>query len=86
MVERDERIGKRVICIADKFLDEPTNPFKASELKLPVKGEEYTVRDIVSTEYGEGFLLDEIENRKYFFDDVKRSKEPVFSVGRFRLV
>ena len=41
--------GDRVKCIDDSFVDEDSNPFRAEDLVLPEAGEEYTVREVVST-------------------------------------
>lgn len=78
--------GQKVKCIADKFVDEPTNPFRASELNLPKKGKKYTIRDVIYTDYGTGIRLKEIKNRKYWFDDIAEEQEPIFDADRFEIV
>jgi len=55
----------KVKCIEDNFVDEKTNPFKASDINLPIKEKLYTIRQIVKTPYGTGVRLEEIKNKKY---------------------
>ena len=74
---------QKVRCIDSRFIDEETNPFKKSELTLPVEGKSYIVREVVRTPYGKGIRLKEIENKKYYFDNIKRFEEPIFSIDRF---
>ena len=73
-----------VECIDDQFFDETTNPFRISELNLPQKGLSYIVRDVTETNHGTGILLEEIKNARYFFDDIRQEREPVFSIRRFK--
>jgi len=79
------KIGDKVKCIDDYFIDEATNPFRVSELKLPKEGEVYTIRKVVETEYGRGIRLKEIVNKKYYFDDIHKEQEPIFGVDRFQI-
>mgnify|MGYP003427596856 FL=1 len=74
--------GHKVKFINDKFKDESSNPFKSIQLNKPIKGEIYTVRDVVETEYGVGLRLLEIINSKFYHDDVGW-QEPTFSADRF---
>lgn len=75
--------GNKVRCIDDFFVDDRHNPFKASELNLPKAGEVYTVREIVDTGYGLGLRLEEIRNKEYFYQNIRRHEEPPFGVSRF---
>lgn len=78
--------GVSVKCIDDHFVDEESNPFKASELNLPKQEILYTVRKVIKTKYGKGIRLKEIKNKKYYFDNIGKYKEPFFNKDRFELV
>jgi len=75
--------GTKVRCLDDHFVDEKTNPFKASDLNLPESGKVYTVREVVKTQYGTGIRLHEIKNKQYYFDDIRGLEEPIFDANRF---
>ena len=77
------KAGEKVKCIDDHFIDEPTNPFRKSQLNLPVENEIYTVRQVVKTDYGSGIRLEEIKNDTFYFDNIKRHEEPIFGTYRF---
>lgn len=78
--------GTEVICVDDKFVDDPKNPFRPYEIKKPEKGKKYTIRKVVETKYGDGILLNEIKNRTFFFDDISSHQEPIFNIKRFETV
>ena len=77
--------GDRIKCIDDHFVDEKTNPFKKSEITLPEKGKTYTIRSVIDTPYGDGLRLKEIKNKKFYFDNIQKYQEPIFSTERFVL-
>jgi hypothetical protein len=77
------KTGQRIICIDDFFEDEDTNPFDVDELILPEAGREYTVREVVRTDYGIGLRLEEIRNEEYYFENVCEYQEPIFGKNRF---
>ncbi|MFA5750021.1 MAG: hypothetical protein WC895_02265 [Candidatus Shapirobacteria bacterium] len=72
-----------VVCVNDNFKDASENPFRISELVLPVLGNRYTIRDISETNYGIGVLLEEIKNREYYFENINQKREPIFGISRF---
>jgi len=76
-------IGEKVKCIDDCFIDERTNPFKKSQLNLPIENEIYTIRQIIKTSFGIGIRLEEIKNDEFYFDNIRRYEEPIFDVYRF---
>lgn len=76
-------VGIKVKCIDDLFEDDRTNPFKIADLNLPEKGEVYTVRSVINTSYGTGIRLEEIENKKYYFDNIGQREEPIFNINKF---
>jgi hypothetical protein len=78
--------GDAVICINSHFEDSKTNPFEFSKIKLPKEKEYYTVREIVESSYGIGIRLEEVVNKKYYFDNIRRKEEPIFDINRFRLL
>lgn len=78
--------GLKVECIDGQFQDTKTNPFLVSDLNLPKERENYIVREVIDTSHGTGILLAEIHNNRYYFDDVKELREPIFSVNRFEIV
>ncbi len=78
--------GEKVKCIDDCFVDEPTNPFRKSQLHLPEENEIYTIREMVKTDYGVGVRLEEIRNDTFYFDNIKRYEEPIFGIYRFETI
>ena len=78
------KVGEKVKCIDDCFVDEPTNPFRKSQLHLPVENEVYTIRQVVKTDYGVGIRLEEIKNSTFYFDNIKKYEEPIFGIYRFQ--
>ncbi len=79
-------IGVKLRCIDDHFVDENTNPFRKSELNLPKAGDIYTVREVMDTPYGIGLKLVEVTNKRYYFDNIRRYQEPIFSENRFKVI
>ena len=77
--------GSLVECIAD-FSNERENLFKSEKvllLLLPVKGEIYTVRQVVQVKGETGLLLDEINNEPYI-NYQRWVSEPAFHIKCFR--
>jgi len=80
------RIGDKIKCVNGKFHNESTNPFRLGDIQIPKKGSVYTVREVVETNYGTGLRLEEIKNRKFYFQNIKRFEEPIFIVARFKKI
>jgi hypothetical protein len=78
--------GDKVICVDDYFEDCRTNPFKMSEINLPEEDKRYTIREVIKNSSGTGVRLEEIINKKYYFQDIHREEEPTFGVNRFQLL
>ena len=57
-----------------------------SHRELPEKGQEYTIRKVVKTPYGKVLRLEEIKNKKFYFDNIEKHQEPIFGKYRFKLV
>jgi len=74
------KVSGRILCINDDF-DLSLNRFL---LFKPQKGQIYTIREVIETRNGLGFLLDEIVNKPIEFRDGR--KEPCFLSSRFRLI
>ena len=77
------KVGSKVVCIDDKFEDDPKLPFKVSEIKKPVKGVVYTIRGFTEDERGFGLRLKEISNEEYHYGPSRGAEEPGFMVNRF---
>lgn len=81
------KLGSKIKCIDDHFINERTNPFKISELNLPKKDETYIVRKVIKIpSYGIGLRLQEVVNRKYWFENINANQEPTFSEDRFIVI
>jgi len=79
------RLGNQVRCLDGRFRDERTNPFRIADLNLPIEGELYEVRAIITTPHGTGIRLAEIQNTGYFFQDIGQFQEPIFGDYRFEV-
>ena len=81
--------GAKVRCLDGTFFFDPRLPYKPEEIRLPDKGEVYTVRLVVETFGGiPGVLLEEIINEEFSHidpnDGTKRVMcEPIFTLLRF---
>jgi len=78
------KVGTRVICI-----DSSMQPHTIEELKRDVpnwivKGEKYTVRDIVDHDFVVGIRVEEITNYPIYFKVINKVIEPCFASWRFR--
>jgi hypothetical protein len=80
------KVNSVVICM-DTWSEEndPELPFKIDEITVPKKGKEYTIRELITTDYGTGIKLVEITNPKFYFDNIKRHEEPIFAIEQFQL-
>lgn len=78
--------GDKVKCTNARFFNDSQLPFNAKDIKLPELGKIYTVRDVIKTKHGVGIRLKEIKNKKFFFDDIKKIREPIFATERFKKV
>ena len=80
-------VDSPVLCVSE-FTGEfgREMPFKKSEIKVPEKGKDYTVRSVVKTKYGTGIRLKEIVNPEFYFKDIQRKEEPIFDIKRFQLI
>jgi len=71
-----------ILCINDVFSPEQM----AVIPNRPQKGNMYTIRDIVKSQYGTGLLLNEIQNPKNGWAEMSGTKftfEPNFNISRF---
>lgn len=75
----------KVKCIADKYHYDSSVPEEYKIIKKPIKDIIYTVRELVETEYGNGYLLEEIVNEEVYHDQ-GGWREPIFAIGRFEVV
>ncbi|MFP4656738.1 MAG: hypothetical protein ACLFNK_04130 [Candidatus Woesearchaeota archaeon] len=75
--------GRKIRCIDDHFSSDKELPFEPEEINLPEKNELYTVREVIDTGHGIGLRLEEIDNERYWFGNVRRYEEPVFGIHRF---
>ncbi|MCK9568120.1 hypothetical protein M0R72_04170 [Candidatus Pacearchaeota archaeon] len=76
--------GDKVKCIDDYFEDSNTNPFHIREINIPKENQNYTIREVVRTDYGTGVRLVEVINKKYYFKNINREEEPIFGSNRFK--
>ena len=88
MKEGKLEVGINVQCINDRFTkgDLPNgkmNPFPVSYLKLPKKGNVYSIRNLIITEDEIGIRLNEILNPA-FYTPWGLFIEPYFSADRFQ--
>lgn len=78
-------VGHKLICVNATFdLSDSSIPREYKEIKIPYEGDEYTIRQVVNTEYGTGVRLEEIKNKEIHHDR-GGLQEPIFSISRFRL-
>jgi hypothetical protein len=75
--------GDKVYCINDKFVLDKNTPKEYRDIELPVKKKLYTIRKVVTNEYGTGFRLEEIKNPKIYHDK-GGWEEPIFGEERFK--
>jgi hypothetical protein len=75
-------VGQKVRCIADRFDFGKWTPIEYRDIILPKKGEIYTIRRVVTTEFGVGLLLEEIQNEE-IHHDIGGVREPIFGTNRF---
>lgn len=78
------KVGQKVVCI-----DSAMQPHTVEELKRDVpnwivKGQTYTVRDIVDLDFVVGIRLEEVVNRPIYFKVIGQTIEPCFASCRFR--
>ena len=79
--------GMKIKCINGNFFNRSTDPFKVNEIDTPEKGKSYTIREVVDTTlYGLGLRLKEIRNKEFFFQNISKYEEPIFSTDRFELL
>jgi len=79
-------IGDKVVCI-----DSSMQPHTVAELlkdcpNWVVKDKQYTIRDIVDSDFVVGVRLEELVNPPRWFKLVNRYMEPAFATWRFRKV
>lgn len=79
------RVGSEIRCCNGTFLSRKTDPFRSEQIRKPVFGVVYRVREVVETQDGPGLRLKEIINEK-FLHDKGGLQEPAFSLDRFDLV
>lgn len=78
-------IGDKVICIDDLIAPEHFASVMKSFQCWPIKGKEYTIRDIFyNDDIVCGIVLQEIVNIPIFIPLLKRVQEPAFATWRFR--
>jgi hypothetical protein len=77
--------GQKVKCIADKFDFGKYVPDEYHSIILPKKGETYTIRRVVITDFGIGLLLEEIENPE-IYHVIGGNREPIFGSNRFIII
>lgn len=80
--------GDSVICIDDAFTKYQLHAALSYGVFLPVKGTQYTIRDIRNEceVNAPGVLLEEICNPKIMHVDPPGMREPAFAVRRFQKI
>ncbi len=79
------KVGQKVVCI-----DSAMQPHTVEELRRDVpnwivKGQTYTVRDIVDLDFVVGIRLEEVVNPAIYFKVIGKAIEPCFASCRFRV-
>jgi hypothetical protein len=79
-------IGDKVVCI-----DSSMQPHTVAELlkdcpNWVVKDKQYTIRDIVDSDFVVGVRLEELVNPPRWFKLVNKYMEPAFATWRFRKI
>jgi hypothetical protein len=79
-------IGDKVVCI-----DSSMHPHTVAELlkdcpNWVVKDKQYTIRDIVDSDFVVGVRLEELVNPPRWFKLVNKYMEPAFATWRFRKI
>lgn len=72
-----------VLCIDAAFQDDEELPFSMDEIIKPQKNTQYTIKEVVETNFGVGVRLYGIKNEKFLFSKIQGYKEPLFCVERF---
>ena len=78
-------IGQKVKCIADRFDFGKWTPIEYRDIILPKKGETYTIRRVIISDFGVGLLLEEIVNEE-LHHMIGGIREPIFGTNRFIII
>ena len=78
--------GQQVKCIAARFDFGRWTPIEYRDIILPEKGEIYTIRRVVITDFGVGLLLEEILNKVVYHPIGGEIREPIFGTNRFIII
>ena len=76
----------QIVCINDLFSQEAREVYEKYGIVTPREGVYYTIREVVTTRYGVGLLLEELVNPKmycYNIGEVEMWAEPNFKISRF---
>lgn len=75
-----------IICIDDRFSPEARQVYEQYGIVTPQEGVLYNIREVVTTRYGKGLLLEELVNPKMYchnIGEVEMWAEPNFKISRF---
>lgn len=75
-----------VVCINDQFSQEAREVYEKYGIVTPREGVYYNIREVVTTRYGVGLLLEELVNPKMYchnIGEVEMWAEPNFKISRF---
>ena len=78
-----------VICINDLFSQEAREVYEKYGIVTPREGVYYTIREVVTTRYGTGLLLEELVNPKMYchnIGEVEMWAEPNWALNRFTIL
>jgi len=78
------KIGTKVICIDDSYVEGTAEELKKDCPNWVKKGQTYTIRAIQDWDFVVGLLLEEIKNEPKYFKVVNKFAEPSFASWRFR--
>ena len=78
-----------IICINDYFSPEARQVYEQYGVVTPQQDVYYSVREVVTTRYGTGLLLNELVNPKMYchnIEEVEMWAEPNFKISRFQTI
>jgi len=79
-------IGDKVICIDSSMQAHTVAELLKDVPNWVIKGKQYTIRDIVDSDFVVGIRLEELTNPSRWFQLIGKYMEPAFATWRFRKV
>jgi hypothetical protein len=80
------KVGSRVICIDDSYVEGTVEELKIDCPNWVVKDTIYTIDEIFDLDYVVSVVLKEIRNPMKYFRLTNDVREPAFKISRFRLL